>query len=346
MEKSIILIAFIVSVGVLAQYPAGEVVVEHLYSASLENELGEDPTRRVTIYLPPGYRETTHRYPVLYFLHGFSACDSSQIADLNILLDKAIALGQIKPVIVVIPNHHTKYRGSFYINSPLGGRWADFTAIDLVSHIDNNYRTIPDRNSRGITGHSMGGKGAIRLGMLFPDVFSTVYGLSPGFFPGLDAWDVFNPDIRSVFEIKSREDLITDPANFLANIIVAAGRVFSPNPDNPPFYVDLPFTLNGDSLVVNQPVMDLWLLNSTVEKVDQYSDNLKELTALKLDWGRNDEFVNIPGESLMFSKKLENLGIPHYAEEYLGDHSNKVYTDDGRVIERMLPFFDRYLVFE
>jgi enterochelin esterase-like enzyme len=102
-------------------------------------------------------------------------------------MDKAIAQGKIKPVIVVIPNHYTNYRGSWYTNSPLGGKWADFTAIDLVSHIDKNYRTIPDRNSRGITGHSMGGFGAIRLGMLFPDVFSAVYGLSPAGYIGSDS---------------------------------------------------------------------------------------------------------------------------------------------------------------
>ena len=81
MKKLIVLIALIVSAGVLAQYPAGEVVVEYLYSASLENELVEDPTRRVTVYLPPGYRENAGRYPVLYFLHGFGRCDSLQITE-------------------------------------------------------------------------------------------------------------------------------------------------------------------------------------------------------------------------------------------------------------------------
>jgi len=347
MKKLIILIALFVSAGVMAQYPAGEVVVEYLYSASLENELGENPTRRVTIYLPPGYRETTDRYPVLYYLCGFTWCDSLQIAydQFDKLLDKAIALEKIKPVIVVIPNHYTKYRGSYYINSPLGGKWADFTAIDLVSHIDNNYRTIPDRNSRGITGHSAGGGGAIRLGMLFPEVFSAVYGLSPSF-EAPSEWDVNNPVNRQVFEIKTREELITGRDHFIANAMVAIGRAFSPNLDNPPFYVDLPFTLVGDSLVVNEPVWELWLQKSTLGKVDHYVDNLKQLTALKLDWGRNDEYDWIPIECLKLSQKLENLGIPHYAEEYLGLHSDKLWIDDGRALNRMLPFFDRFLVFE
>ena len=261
-------------------------------------------------------------------------------------MDKAIALEKIKPVIVVVPNHHTKYRGSFYSNSALGGNWADFTAIDLVSHIDKNYRTIADRNSRGITGHSGGGAGAIRLGMLFPEVFSAVYGLSPALHGDQEIWGINNPAWRQVSEIKTREELITGRDNFIANAIVATGRAVSPNPDNPPFYVDLPFTLVGDSLVVNEPLWELWLQKSPLGKIDYYVDNLKQLTALKLDWGRNDEFDWIPIECLNFSQKLENLGIRHYAEEYLGLHSDRVYIDDGRIIERMLPFFDRYLVFE
>ncbi|MFN2396865.1 MAG: alpha/beta hydrolase, partial [Bacteroidales bacterium] len=327
---------------ILAQYPAGKVVIEYLYSASLENELGEDPTRRITIYLPPGYNETTERYPVIYYLHGFTWNDSLQIADdrFDKLLDKAIAQGKIRPVIVVIPNHHTIYRGSWYTNSPLAGKWADFTAIDLVSYIDKNYRTLPDSKSRGITGHSMGGFGAIRLGMLFADVFSAVYALSPG---GLQQPDVINKP--RVLKIKTRKELLTR-VNTWECLSVSMGRAFSPNPDNPPFFVDLPYYLIDDSLVVNEPVLKLWRQNAPFEMADHYIDNLKELTALKLDWGRNDKFSFIPIQSLMFSQKLDSLGIKHYAEEYLGMHSDKLWTDDGRALNSMLPFFDTFLTFQ
>jgi enterochelin esterase-like enzyme len=350
MKKLTFLISLMVSANlVLAGYPAGKVVVENLYSASLENELGENPTRRISVYLPPGYEENTGRYPVLYYLHGFAWNDSLQIAvdQFDKLMDKAIALEKIKPVIVVIPNHHTKYRGSWYTNSPLGGKWADFTARDLVSHIDENYRTIPDRNSRGIVGHSMGGNGALRLGIKFPDVFSIVYALSPGNI-SLDSEEMLinNPALRSVFEIKTKEELITDPVNFYANAYVTVGRALSPNLDNPPFYADLPVTLKGDRLIIDEPVYELWLQSSLFEMVDNYIGNLKELNALKLDWGRNDEVPFLRETSLMFSQKLENLGIPHYAEEYLGDHGNKLWTNDGRALNSMLPFFNRYLAFE
>ena len=48
----------------------------------------------------------------------------------------------------------------------------------------------------------------------------------------------------------------------------------------------------------------------------------------------------------MFSQRLENLGINHYAEEYIGTHVDKIWTVDGRVLNDFLPFFDDFLSFE
>ena len=137
----------------------GKIIVERINSPALQNTGGENPVRRVTIYLPPDYDHTTHRYPVIYYLHGFGWSDSLQIASdhFDLLLDKAIITRKIRPIIVVMPNEYTLYRGSYYTNSSLTGNWADFTAKNLVDYVDQHYRTIPNKDSRGITGHSMGG---------------------------------------------------------------------------------------------------------------------------------------------------------------------------------------------
>jgi S-formylglutathione hydrolase FrmB len=326
------------------QYPKGEIIVDRIFSPSLENQLGEEPTRRVTVYLPPGYKNTKARYPVIYYLHGFSDSDSLPVTRnrFDQLLDMAIGTGKIKPVIVVIPNHHTLYRGSFYTNSSLAGNWADFTALDLVDHIDKNYRTIAGRESRGVTGHSMGGHGAIKMGMLFPDVFASVYALSPALLGLSNEFGINSQAYRRVSNMRTREEVVTE---FIPNVIVALGRAFSPNPDNPPFYADLPYSYKGDSLIIDYSVIELWNRNLPAEMVFEYVANLKRLKALKLDWGRNEEFIHIPLTSRIFSQRLENLGISHYAEEYLGTHSNKLWTDDGRVLNNMLPFFDFFLNF-
>jgi S-formylglutathione hydrolase FrmB len=327
------------------EHPKGTLVIERITSEALQNKGGENPTRRVTIYLPPGYDKTENRYPVIYYLHGFTWSDSLQIArdHFDALLDKAINTGIIRPVIVVMPNEHTLYRGSYYTNSTLTGNWSDFTAKELVQYVEKNYRTISSRNSRGISGHSMGGHGAIKMGMLFPDIFSCVYALSPA---SLALAKEFGPNARSfrrAQEIKTREELIKE---FEPNVAVAMGRTYSPNPNKPPFYADLPFTYEGNTVKINYEVLDLWNKNSPLQMVESHADNLRKLTALKLDWGRNEEFPHIPLTCQMFSQKLENLGINHYAEEYIGTHGNKLWTDDGRALNDMLPFFNTYLAFE
>ncbi len=348
MKKFILLVCFIqIAYLVQAQYPSGKIIYDQLYSAALENTGGENPTRSVTIYLPPDYDETTNRYPVIYFLHGYADDDKNLVVKYHFdkLLDKAIAKGIIKPVIIVMPDHYTLYRGSFYANSSLTGNWADFTAKDLVTHVDQNYRSIPDRESRGISGHSMGGHGAIRIGMLYPDVFASVYGVSPA---ALGIANEIGPKSRaykSVTQLKTREEL-AGYSDFYPNILVAMGRAFSPNLNKPPFYADLPFTYKGNSLIINYKVLALWNKNLPIGMVDDYVDNLNKLKALKFDWGRNEENLHIPITCRIFSEKLENLGINHYAEEYIGTHSNKIMTDDGRLLNDVFPFFNTYLKFE
>ena len=330
------------------QFPKGQIIVERLTSEALKNSGGENPTRRITVYLPPDYDKTINRYPVIYYLHGFTWSDSLQIASdhFDKLLDKAIATGKIKPVIVVLPDQYTLYRGSWYTNSTLTGNWADFTGKDLIKLIDNKYRTIPTAEARGIAGHSMGGNGALRMGMLFSDVFSVVYALSPATLGYIKELGPMGIGYKRAQEIKSREELTTGYSNFYANAVVAMGRAFSPNPNKPPFYADLPFTYEAGQLKIDYQILEVWNKNSLIEMADTYASNLKKLRGLKLDWGRNEENAHIPLTCMIFSQKLETLGINHYAEEYIGTHGNKLWTDDGRALNDMLPFFNTNLAFE
>ena len=88
--------------------------------------------------------------------------DNATMAGLGIdhLLDTAIAVKLIKPVIFVLSNSFTKYKGSFYTNSTLTEKWGDYIAQDVVGYVDKHFKTIPDKNSRGVAGASMGGNGA------------------------------------------------------------------------------------------------------------------------------------------------------------------------------------------
>ena len=192
------LIAFIVAMTALLcaetkLQPKGTVQRIKVHGKSLEGNLeGDSPDRDVTIYLPPGYDgHRNQRYPVMYLLHGYLLTDEYWTGaglsapglnmpgvDLPAAMDKLLARGEAKPMIVVMPNAYSKYAGSMYSSSVTTGDWESFIAEDLVAYIDSHYRTIPERLSRGLAGHSMGGYGAIRIGMKRPDVFSSLYIMS------------------------------------------------------------------------------------------------------------------------------------------------------------------------
>ena len=151
---------------------AKPVTMEHIkvHGTSLEGNLeGEAVDRDVFVFLPPSYGKDKHRrYGVVYALHGFSIGAEQWTHEIHVpqTIEGAFALGA-REMIVVLPDSKTGYGGSMYSSSVTTGDFEKFVAHDLVAYIDAHYRTIPDRASRGLVGHSMGGYGATRLGMKY-----------------------------------------------------------------------------------------------------------------------------------------------------------------------------------
>jgi S-formylglutathione hydrolase FrmB len=336
-------LAFYLLIAIItnSQSSHGTVVRTMINATSLQNTGGENPNRKVSVYLPPNYETSGKRYPVIYFLHGFMGTDSISPWMSNVL-DAGIEKNKIRPFIMVISNQYTLYQGSFYSNSTLTGNWADFTARELVAYIDKNFRTLANRDGRGISGHSMGGYGALKLAMLYPDVFTSVYALSPGLLAFVKEFGPNSDSYKQLAAITTKEEL---DKTYYPKVIVAVARAWSPNASKPPFFCDLPFTYAGDSLIIDSVLVKKWKQNMPVYMVDEYAANLRKLKAIKLDWGRNDA-SRFPLQCGMFSQELENLGIEHFAEEYIGTHTNKIWTTDGRVLNELLPFFNDYLKFE
>lgn len=110
----------------------------------------------------------------LYWLHGFTSNDRELISgirqNLNIRLamDSLLREGATREMIIVMPNAHNAFGGSFFANSPVTGHREDFIVRDLVRWVDRRYRTVRSRSGRGITGHSMGGFGALRIALGIP----------------------------------------------------------------------------------------------------------------------------------------------------------------------------------
>jgi S-formylglutathione hydrolase FrmB len=160
----------------------GSVEKVSVHGAALQGNLeGDSPDRDVFIYLPPSYATSRNqRYPVVYLLHGYGLTGERWMTFTNLAAaaDKDIAAGAMKEMILVNPDAFTKYSGSMYSASVTTGDWESFIADDLVAYVDSHYRTIANRMSRGLGGHSMGGYGTIRIGMKRPDVFGSLYIMS------------------------------------------------------------------------------------------------------------------------------------------------------------------------
>jgi S-formylglutathione hydrolase FrmB len=340
--KKLLLILFTVAFAAQTQSQnTGTVVTRMINSTYLQNTGGENINRRISVYLPPGYDQSKQHYPVIYYLHGFMGTDSITPA-MKSILDMAIAKNKIRAYLFVIADNNTLFSGSFYSNSTLTGDFTDFEAKELVAYMDKNFRTIATRDARGIGGHSMGGYGALKIAMLYPDVFSCVYAMSPGLLAFVKEFGPNSDSYKQLAAIKTKDEL---DKTYYPKVITAVARAWSPNPGKPPFYIDLPFNYVGDSLVVDTAVYEKWRANMPLYMIDKYASNLKKLKAIKLDWGRNDA-PRFPVQCGMFSQELENHGIEHYAEEYIGTHVSKIWTTDGRVLDEMLPFFNDYLKFD
>src|SRR6185437_4649024 len=153
-----------------------------VHGAALEGNLeGDTVDREVIVYLPASYAANkTRRYPVVYALHGYSVGASQWSQEIHVpqTIEGAVALGA-KEMIVVVPDSKTIHGGSMYSSSETTGDFENYIAHDVVAYIDAHYRTIPNRTSRGLVGHSMGGYGATRIGMKHPDVFGSLYIMSP-----------------------------------------------------------------------------------------------------------------------------------------------------------------------
>jgi S-formylglutathione hydrolase FrmB len=220
---------------------AKPMAVEHIrvHGTALEGNLeGDAVDRDVFVFLPPSYsQEKSRRYPVVYALHGYSIGAEQWSHEIHVpqTIEGAFAQGA-KEMIVVLPDSKTLHNGSMYSSSVTTGDFEQFIARDLVAYIDAHYRTIPNRQSRGLVGHSMGGYGATRIGMKHSDVFGSLYIMSPCC---LSPRPLVNPEIAKSLEAVK---IPADSANlqFFARATLASAAAWSPNPKNPPLYLDLP----------------------------------------------------------------------------------------------------------
>jgi enterochelin esterase-like enzyme len=328
---------------------AKPVTVEQIkiHGTALEGNLeGDAVDRDVIVFLPPSYSKDKHRrYPVVYALHGYSIGAEQWSHEIHVpqTIEGAFAKGA-QEMIVVLPDSKTVYNGSMYSSSVTTGDFERFISHDVVEYIDAHYRTIPERTSRGLVGHSMGGYGASRIGMKHPDVFGALYIMSPccmspmaggGPGPADQMKERAIAGEKKVAGAKSPADLAAQSPGFGA-AQYATAAAWAPDPKNPPLYFDLP-TKDG---VPDPEIVAKFTANSPLAFVDQYIGNLKQYRAISMDVGDQDGLRIDAGK---LHDIFDKYGIANNFEIYPGTHTSAVAD---RFQNHVMPFFSKNLCFK
>ncbi len=325
----------------------GTLVTEHIDSAKLrDTKTGLDPNRTIKIFLPPGYADSGKSYPVIYYCHSLNWSAEKMFEDGNLvkLLERGFSAGVIKEFIFVAADYSTPTLGSWFENSSTTGLWLDFTVGELVPFIDGHFRTLRGRDNRGVAGDFVGGYGALKFAMLYPDVFSVVYALHPvgtgtGVSPGYK-----RPDWKKIFQARSFNEL--DPNGF-SRPFVAMAQAYLPNPSRPPFYCDFMVEMENGEPQANPENVRKWETSFLLDQLLMtHVENLRRMRGIGFDWARYDPNSDHVYAAQAFTRKLDEFGIEHEAEEYRGDPWSKNWTENGRFYARLLPFFAQHLVFE
>ena len=325
--------------------PLNVITVESAFLADSRIEQRSD--RDVMVYLPPQYFETDEAFPVVYYLPGF---DDQTAVGVALPRDLDRAFETTAPMIVVIISGVNTFGGSFFVDSSSSGGWASFVAEDVVAAVDAKFRTIPEAGSRGISGHSMGGFGALDIAMRNPDVFSATFAMAPGLFDetGLEDIAMFSSESRIRAMVNTVDELTQLPESEVVGALnqepdfftIAYGLAFAPI-DEPPYFA-YPFTLDGDALVRDDEVWATWEAGYGAfdAKVAEFSGSLEALAGIGINCGSNDAFTWIPRGCAHLSALLDTAGIDH---DYIVDDGDHGRQQPERFIDEMLPFMAEHL---
>lgn len=323
-------------------------VLRHTSAILQGNPLNDPFERELNVYLPPAYElEPERRFPVLFCLTGFTGRGRMLLNDnafgpnLAQRMDRLVEAGDVRDMIVAMPDCFTRLGGSQYINSTATGRYEDYLIDELVPLVDSSFRTLASRDSRAVMGKSSGGYGALVNAMRHPDVF----GLAAS-----HSGDCYFEYCYPMDFVKAVRTYAGDPAAFLDkfwqterkgkddfgafNVLAMAG-CYSPDP-NGPLGIGLPFDLQTGE--IKSVVWERWLEHDPVRMVKDNVNALRSLRLLFIDAGTRDEFGLDLGARVLTSR-LSELEVPFIHEEFDDGHMNVSYR-----YERSLRLISEHIV--
>jgi len=336
-----------------AQKERGNYQVIEIPAPSLNNNLiGTETIQKIGIYLPPSYTSSKKSYPVVYFLHGHSMKVQESDAGKLDMMER----NTVQELIYVEISGYNLYHGSMYSNSYVTGNWEDYVTLDVVSFMDDHYRTIPDRKSRGLIGVSMGGLGAFNISLRHPDKFTAIHLMSPAVGKDEVWYNALFPNDSSVIVLKKLIDELKEipKSHYEQNlpkvmeetgdfwIHIGAGVAFSPDSLQPLFIAPLFDLDENGTLKRNESTWARWLKHIEVssEKVKMYQNNLKTYAYYGMDVGYNDQLAFIFDGVKRLSDYLWEHRIPHSTYYSDRDHFSGY---DVTLENRVMPLMSIYL---
>jgi hypothetical protein len=322
----------------------GRVVVLHHASSVLRgNALGDPFERDVYCYVPPGYDAGRDRYPVIYFLSGFTGTGRMHlnfdpwVESVDRRLDRLIYAGAVPPAICVLPDCFTRLGGSQYVNSTATGRYEDYMIQEVVPLVDAELRTQASRDHRGVSGKSSGGYGAMVLAMRHPDVFGGfgthagdayfAYCYLPDFVKfalGITKHGGVEAFVRWFESLPKKTKEALDVMN-----ILAMAACYSPNPAAP-LGIDLPVVLPSGE--IRPEVWNRWIECDPVHMAKSHAEALRSFKVIFVDAGLRDEF-NLQMGARIFCSRLDALDVKYIHEEFDDTHMGINYRYDRSFVE-------------
>jgi hypothetical protein len=318
---------------------AGELHRHVVHSTLLAgNVLGDPVDRPLLVYTPPGYDpDAERRYASVYVLQGYTghvAMWTNRNAFRQPFPETADALfarGEAPPTIVVYVDAWTSYGGSQFVDSPGTGRYHSYLCDEVVSFVDEHYRTAAAAEHRGVQGKSSGGFGALITPMLRPDLFGGLashagdalyeYCYIPEFAKASRALRDYDGDIFAWWrDFRSRTAFTKEPDGTLL-MMLGVAACFSAAPDGTP---QLPFDPRRGGRLV-EDVWERWLAWDPVRMAPAHADAVRGLRAIWLDAGTRDEwFLDLGAEAMRAA--LADAGAPDVRwESYDAGHGGIDY---------------------
>ncbi|MBB4683705.1 alpha/beta hydrolase [Amycolatopsis jiangsuensis] len=283
------------------------------------NPLGDPHERPLWVYVPPGYAESTERYPAIYVIQGYTghlgmwANRSAFRQPLPETADAVFAGGAPGCVLVYV-DAWTSYGGSQFVDSPGTGRYHSYLCDEVVPWVDEHYRTLARPQSRAIAGKSSGGFGAMITPMLRPDLFGALathagdalYEASyiPDFARSVRLLRDYDHDVFRWWEDFRSRTAFTKQGDETLLMMLGVSACFSAGADGTP---ELPF--DPVSGVLRDAAWQRWLDWDPVRMVARHAEAVRSLHAVWIDAGTRDEWFLDLG-AVAFRDAVRAAGLP------------------------------------